>query len=705
MFRPLLFACLAACVSTSTQAAEALLMVVMDPLAAPLSCPCVEGYAQRKYEVLADYLERETGRPITVEFGETLGGALKKGDYTKAHIIIGKDSVVRGHAADRLWKVAPLARLTGKDGKTTQTGLIVVRSTDPAKSVKDLDGYRILYGPPSCDEKFAAPRKLLAAAGIEVVAAEAAETTVACSDGACKIIEWGDSEKAAAVISSYAAPLLEGCGTIQKGELRVVGETEPVPFVAAFATEHLSKELQAKFKKALLDMVTDPETLAAMETLQGFVDVEIELDFDFPVETDDIKNDIKSRKQFPVGDPTEGFETDAPQAWNGWRGPNRDGHAAWLPDKLPEKIPRVWTVPLVHPGLGGIAATEQFVLLGDRDATNTADTWRCLDAATGDELWTIAYPAPGQLDYDNFPRATPLVDGEHVFLFGAFGDLTCAELATGAIVWQTNIRTAFGPTDESVWGTCSSPLIVGDKLIVNPGSPAASLVALDKTTGFPVWQTPGDTAAYGSFIVAKLGGREQIIGHDRSTLGGWDPATGERLWSYTPPSGGDFNVPTPVVVGERLSIVTEGNSARVFDFADDGTIVAEPVGHYRDLAPDMSTPVVVGNRIFCVCDGLYVLDVTADGSFAEVYVAHDEAFQSYAPIIASVDRVLVFGLGGELILIDASDDEFRPLGRQHLFSGVARESEVYSHPAIFGTRLYVRGEHELVCVDLRDAIE
>ena len=57
-----------------------------------------------------------------------------------------------------------------------------------------------------------------------VAGVKEAETTQVCSDGTCKIIEWGDSQKAAAVISSYAAPLLEGCGTIKKGDLRVVAK-------------------------------------------------------------------------------------------------------------------------------------------------------------------------------------------------------------------------------------------------------------------------------------------------------------------------------------------------------------------------------------------------------------------------------------------------------------------------------------------------
>ena len=48
-------------------AGEALSLVVMDPLAAPLSCPCVAGYAQRKYEKLAEYLQQRLKRPVRVD--------------------------------------------------------------------------------------------------------------------------------------------------------------------------------------------------------------------------------------------------------------------------------------------------------------------------------------------------------------------------------------------------------------------------------------------------------------------------------------------------------------------------------------------------------------------------------------------------------------------------------------------------------------
>jgi ABC-type phosphate/phosphonate transport system substrate-binding protein len=227
-------------------AGNGLSLVVMDPLALPLSCPCVEGYAQRNYDKLGEFLTERLGRPVQVTFAESFEKALAKENCKAIDIAIGKDSVVRHDAAAAKMKVTPLAQLSGKDGVTTQTGLIVVRSADPAQKVDDLRGYRILFGTTECDEKFAAPRALLTSAGVDFPAVDKTETTQSCSDGACKIIEWGDKEKAAAVISSYAAPLLEGCGTIKKGDLRVVGETEPVPFVTAFTTEWM-RSCAAKF--------------------------------------------------------------------------------------------------------------------------------------------------------------------------------------------------------------------------------------------------------------------------------------------------------------------------------------------------------------------------------------------------------------------------------------------------------------------------
>lgn len=379
--------------------------------------------------------------------------------------------------------------------------------------------------------------------------------------------------------------------------------------------------------------------------------------------------------------------------WGDWRGPGRLGRVLSLPKALPAKPALAWGVPLSSRGLGGVAATADRVIVSDRELNDTTDAYRCLSAADGKTIWTVRTAAPGQLDYGNSPRATPVVGGDRVYLHGAFGHLTCADLATGKVVWELNIRDEFEPTDERKWGTCSTPLLVDGKLIVNPGAKDASLAALDPDTGKTVWTCPGKPAGYGSLIAGTFGGVRQVVGHDADSLGGWDPATGRRLWRLVPDRPNDFNVPTPVPVGDKLLVSTENNGTRLYAFAPGGPIVPKPVAVHRRLAPDTHTPVVTAGRVFGVWRRLYCLD--AGAGLREVWDADDPGFTRYCTAVASEDRVLIVTLGGELILLAAEADRFDPLARVKLFDG---EGGVYSHPAFARDRVYVRGGTSVVCV-------
>lgn len=251
---------------------EALALVVMDPLAAPLSCPCVEGYAQRDYTVLAEYLQDVLGRQVSVTFAESLSAAMKKTDG-KVGLVIGKQSVVRADAKTAKLSMTPISRLTDLKGDTQQYGMIVVNKDDPAQSVEDLVGYTIIFGPAEAEEKHHAALELLRDANIEIPR-ERQKIDNACSDGACKVIDLGPKSKTAAVISSYAQPLLEGCGTIKKGDLRVVAKTSPVPFVTVFVSDALDPSTRAQLNAALSDAALHPAVLDAIESLAGFIAID-----------------------------------------------------------------------------------------------------------------------------------------------------------------------------------------------------------------------------------------------------------------------------------------------------------------------------------------------------------------------------------------------------------------------------------------------
>ena len=248
-------------------------LVVMDPLAKPLSCPCVEGYAQRDYEQLAKLLTAELGREVKVAFNESLKVALKRDTGGRADIVIGKHSVVVADARSAGLQLSPRLALSGKDGQTKMTGLFVVPASDPATRLADLKNYRIIFGAEEADEKYAAALAALKSHKVSLPEGKL-ETCQACSEGATTILALGADVRAATVISSYAAPLLEGCGTIKKGDLRMIGTTAPVRFIEAFVSTSLPAEQQEAIEAALQKVATRPDLLKALETKHGFVQLD-----------------------------------------------------------------------------------------------------------------------------------------------------------------------------------------------------------------------------------------------------------------------------------------------------------------------------------------------------------------------------------------------------------------------------------------------
>jgi outer membrane protein assembly factor BamB/ABC-type phosphate/phosphonate transport system substrate-binding protein len=677
--------------------APSLALIVMDPLAAPLSCPCVKGYAQRDYQRLADFLAKRMGRPVELAYAESLGKGMEKLGG-RADIVIGKRSVVLSDAARAQVKLEPVAALGNKDGTLYQTGLLVVYSGSAAQKPADLGDFRVILGTADCDEKNAAARALLAENGVQLPAE--VETSAACSDGATVVVEAGAAAKVATVISSYAKPLLEGCGTIKRGDLRVIGETKRVPFVVAFVAEGLAD--RGKLVEALLATPEEPLIRLALESKQGFVP---EPDLSQPA--DEVKNaagsespsapaaSSDSEQPGAVRAPDAELAPDAQAAWPGWRGTHRDAQVAVLPESLAEPPAVLWEYRLSQLGHGGISASATCVVVSDRDPLDQFDVFTCLNASDGARLWSVRYPAPGRLDYGNSPRATPLIDGDRVYLLGAFGHLNAVDLATGKVLWKKNLRRDFGASDQLVWGVCSSPIVSNGLLIVNPGGPDASLVALNRENGEVVWKTPGRSAAFASFVERRVGDSVQVIGYDKESLGGWDVRTGKRLWEIQPEVSGDFNVPTPVLVEDRLFVNTENNGGRLFAFGADGAARPEPTAVSADLTHDSQTPVLAGNRLLAVSHGLYCLDAK---TLETIWKSDDPAFSEYAALIASPTRVLALSQEGELLLLDAQADALQVVSRWPLSQD---KVSVLSHPALVGSRLYARLGKRLVCFGLK----
>ena len=632
-------------------AAKPVHVVVMDPLALPLSCSCVDGVGQRRYDRLTDYLGKVLGQPFKLTFEESLDLALRR-MKSSPDFIIGKDAMVRFDAGRLKLPITPLADLTDRAGAVTQSGVFMVRTNDPAKRVADLSGRVVMLGPEEEAETHQAARAALHQAHLAKPAK--LEVAGAVDSG---VLALTDGEVAAAVVPEYLPLLLVGCEKVEAGSVRVLAKTQSMPGVRLFRTDSVDDALAKRVLSEVIGLFKHKELLIALESASGFVK------------------------------PTD------QGAWLDWRGTDRLGQAPTLPGQLPKKLKKVWSAKLTGPAVAGPAATAKQVIVPDKSRGGTYDLFRCLDVTDGSEVWRLEYEADKELDYSNSPRATPVVHDGLVYLHGALGDLHCVRLDTGEVAWRKNYYREYGGK-LLAWGSSSPPLIVGDLLIINPGVSDASLVALDRKSGKLIWKTPGHAAAYSAFVVGELGGLQQIVGYDSASLGGWNPANGQRLWQHVPTEGSDFNVTTPLIHEGQLLLATENNATRLHQFDKNGLIVDKPVMANPALAPDTCSPVIVGDRVFATAYGeMYCLDLK--DNLKTIWVAEDDMFYDHSNVIGGNDRVLVWTQSGDLLLLDAVANDFKPLRRLRPFGNGKVDS--MSHPAIVGNRLYLRGPNELVC--------
>ena len=75
-----------------------------------------------------------------------------------------------------------------------------------------------------------------------------------------------------------------------------------------------------------------------------------------------------------------------------------------------------------------------------------------------------------------------------------------------------------------------------------------ALTAFDPATGAVKWEWKGDGPAYGSPIIAEIGGVRQLMVFSQKNFIGVNPANGELLWSVPFEARSTTNSITPLVL-------------------------------------------------------------------------------------------------------------------------------------------------------------
>jgi outer membrane protein assembly factor BamB len=407
--------------------------------------------------------------------------------------------------------------------------------------------------------------------------------------------------------------------------------------------------------------------------------------------------------------------------WPQWGGPQRDlewresGIVESLPavDAKTGMLPRVWTAK-IGSGYTGPAVANGRVFVTDRVADKNLERVWCFDAETGKEIWKHEYEARYSISYPLGPRATPTVDGDHVYTLGAVGHLFCFDAASGRIIWQKHLPTDFG-TQLPSWGMAGAPLVDGEQLIVLAGGkPGATVVSLDKQTGKERWRAlDAKEPGYCAPVTLEFGGRRQMIVWQPQAVVGLDPTGGKQLWQVPFAVHSGLTIPTPRKLGNRLFVTSFYNGPLMIDLGADGTSPhvlwhtgSESTERKNDsLHAIMCSPIVTDDCIYGV--GSYgemrCLDTETGRIVWETYDAtgHDRWWNAF--LVPHEDRVVICNEQGDIIFAKLSRGGYQELSRAKLIEptqAIGRRMTVWSHPAFAMRSVFARNDGELIRVSL-----
>lgn len=419
------------------------------------------------------------------------------------------------------------------------------------------------------------------------------------------------------------------------------------------------------------------------------------------------------------------------EEWRHFLGPTRNAisRETHLLRRFGEEGPnKVWEVSKGE-GYASPAIVGNRVILFHRDGDE--ESVECLEAETGKRNWRHSYATAyrDRYGFGNGPRCQPISDGEYVFTIGVEARLSCLRLSDGQLVWERDLRTDYALTLD-FFGFGGTPLLEGDQLIVNIGSPQGpSVIAIDPSNGQTVWEAEHEWGpSYASPIPAdSAAGRRVFVfagGESRPATGGLlviDPSNGSIECSF-PWRGNRFesvNASSPVVVGSQVYISEcYGTGGALIEVAADGS--CSKVWSNEILNTHFMTAIHKDGYLYGI-DGhgpqnAPIICIRLDTG-EEVWRHEPEWLTSVngdqkynlAPALASLllvdGRCLVLGQYGHLAWIDLNPEGYEELDRTHLF--LARQT--WAMPALSKGLLYVaQNDHgldgsktRLICYDLR----
>lgn len=383
--------------------------------------------------------------------------------------------------------------------------------------------------------------------------------------------------------------------------------------------------------------------------------------------------------------------------WPWWRGATFDGKAAGNPPLTWSASKNIrWRTAIPGRGHASPIVCGKLVYLLTADEKAEEIRLLALDRDAGRLRWTSLLHKGGFIhrhQKNSHASATPACDGRRLYCVAAVQDavwVTAVDLR-GKVVWQEQA----GPF-ASQHGYGSSPVLYGELVIVagdqdGPGY----LAAFSRASGKLVWRVRRyGSPSYGTPIVLRVAGRDQLLLAGCSTTAAYDPASGEQLWSCEGPS----EVAACTMCAEGDLVIASGGypESNLLCIRADGrgdVTGSHVVWTTTEAITYVPSPLVHDGLLFVVNDkGIATCWSLAEG---KVYWRQRLGGSFSASPVLAGGRIYAADEAGTTHVFDASR-QYRLLARNELSEGQLATM------AVCGDAIYVRTTAAAYCIGETD---
>ncbi len=290
---------------------------------------------------------------------------------------------------------------------------------------------------------------------------------------------------------------------------------------------------------------------------------------------------------------------------------------------------------------------------------------QALSIDSGKVLWTRTINAAHTVRSNYFQSRsapTPVVDSERIVAFFETGNLLALN-HQGEVIWERALTDEYGPFESTI-GLAASPVQTRDSVIVLVDHEGESyLLSVDKKSGETKWKTARESrVSYASPALMSIQGQPQIVCSSAGSVEGFDPDTGELLWSFSELGGNSQNTPlafgdgyfligaSPGMHDEREAAARESNLCMQVHKTEKGW-EAKVIWKNRKALTTFASPIAYKGHAYWVTKAgvLYCFDVAT----GEEKYKQRLPQQCWATPYGIGDRVYFFGKDGATAVIQA----------------------------------------------------